>query len=185
MTVPRELGLRRSEEGPILVQRPVREMDALTSQLGERRQIGTAAANSWLAEIARPDGLGELFAEFRPGHARRFGLRLRHGDSAETTITCDAESGHVSLDRTRSGATEFSPLFAGVHTAPLSVRGGRVQLRVLCDNSSVEAFVNDGEVVLTDLMFPPSSRLTFEVFGDSPDLVLDSISVSALRSVWP
>jgi sucrose-6-phosphate hydrolase SacC (GH32 family) len=57
-------------------------------------------------------------------------------------------------------------------------------LEVLCDASSVEVFANDGEIVMTDLIFPRDKRLTFEVFGDSADLRLESIEVWSIDSIW-
>jgi sucrose-6-phosphate hydrolase SacC (GH32 family) len=45
------------------------------------------------------------------------------------------------------------PSFAAAHEAPYDARG-RLQLRVVLDGSSVEVFVGDGRVTITDLIFP-------------------------------
>ena len=53
-----------------------------------------------------------------------------------------------------------------MHTAPLPPGDGPVRLEVVVDESSVEVFVGDGEVVLTDLVFPGPDSTGIEVFAE-------------------
>ena len=184
MTVPRELTLRPTPDGLRLFQEPARELRSLRTDCHSLRHVTGPAATEWLATLERADGLAGLGLEFVPGGARRFGVRVLHGELDETAITCDLAAGEIALDRTRSGVTGFAPGFPGEHRGPLGLRNGRIRLQVLCDASSVEVFANDGEIVLTDLVFPHERRLRFEVFGDSPDLGLASVEVWSIESVW-
>jgi fructan beta-fructosidase len=185
MTVPRELTLRRTADGLRLCQRPVREIRFLSTDGQQRRSLTGETATEWLANLTRADGQAGLAVDFVPGEARRFGVRVRHGESEETTVTCDIAAGELALDRSRSGVCGFAPDFAGVHRAPIGLRDGHLRLEFLCDASSVEVFANDGEIVITDVIFPQDMRLTFEVFGDSADLRLESIEVWSIDSIWP
>jgi sucrose-6-phosphate hydrolase SacC (GH32 family) len=60
----------------------------------------------------------------------------------------------LSCDRTRCGDTSFSEHFPAVTVAPVHKK--LTSIRVFIDNSSVEVFGNNGEVVQTNLVFPKS-----------------------------
>ena len=96
--------------------------------------------------------------EVEPRDAHRVGVQVRTGSGSgsghRTTVWVEPGSGTVGLDRRTSGETGFHEGFAGEHTAPLVLDGGPVRLEVVVDESSVEVFVGDGEVALTDLVFP-------------------------------
>lgn len=184
MTVPREVTLRPTPGGLRMVQKPARELRSLRAGRHGKRHLTTTAANAWLAGRSVADGLAELRVEFQPGPAERFGLRLRHGSAEQTTIACDLADAELTLDRSRSSVTDIHVAFPGVHRAPLRLRDGRLRLQVLGDTSSVEVFVNDGETVLSELVFPRSPELSFEVFADDDALRLNSVELWRLKSVW-
>ena len=92
----------------------------------------------------------------------------------------DLRAGTVGIDRTRSGAVDFHADFAAVHTAPLPAPrsdDGVVRLEVVVDESSVEVFVGDGEVVLTDLVFPGAASDGLAVFAEGGTAVLRRLVV--------
>ena len=185
MTVPRELSLRRTSAGLRLVQRPIAETATLRGDRRSRTGMTAAEATEWLAGLALAGGLAELIVQLRPGAARQFGVRLRHGDSDATTITCDLPDAAISIERGAPGLPGLAPFdaaFAGTHKAPLRPEGGSVTLHFLCDASSVEVFVDGGETVLTDILLPHESGLTFEIFADSDGLTVEAIELWPLKS---
>ncbi len=99
----------------------------------------------------RGDSL-DLEAEIDPGDAGEVALVLRRSadGTQRTRVVLDRASGTLAIDREKAGAGD-----GGVHAAPLPL-GDRetLRLRVLVDRSSVEVFVQDGSVVLTDRVFP-------------------------------
>jgi sucrose-6-phosphate hydrolase SacC (GH32 family) len=98
------------------------------------------------------------------------------GEGQETVVGYDVARHEMFVDRTRSGNTGFHRDFPGRHVAPLEVRaGGRVKLHVLVDRYSVEVFGNDGESVVTDLIFPNGKSRGVQVYcdGDGADYGLD------------
>lgn len=150
-SVPRELGLKRTSAGLRLTQRPVRE----------------------LARIRRGDAVSPLGfhsqtfeAEFDlvPGAA----IEVLKGAKEQTVVGVDA-AGNVFVDRTQSGNTSFHPAFSARHVAP-STPAGRV--RVLVDRSSVEVFAGDGEVVISDRVFPSEGSDGIGISGDVRNLKL-------------
>jgi fructan beta-fructosidase len=184
MTVPRELTLRATLDGFRLAQRPVRELMRLRTAHRSARDVTVSRANMLLSspEIAGP--LLEVAAEFNAKDAAQFGLEVRRGASERTRLSCDLAVGRLSLDRTCSGATRFHPAFAGVHVAPLRLTSGRARLHVLCDTSSVEVFANDGESVITDLIFPASESTGWAFFSDNLRARLRAVDIWRLGSAW-
>jgi levanase len=99
-----------------------------------------------------------LDATFAPGTASQFGLNVHTGGGQLTQIGYDTTTHEVYVDRAKSGDVSFDPTFASVQRAPFPLAGGTVRLHVLVDTSSVEVFTDQGQVVLTDQIFPsPSS----------------------------
>ncbi len=184
MTVPRQLELRQTPAGFRLLQRPVRELAKLRIGGDSLRRANLAAANAWLVKQSVPSGLAEL--DLRLDGVPRSGaiaLVCRHGSTGETRVEADFKAGTLRIDRSRSGRSDFSPAFAAVHTAPLRILNGKLELRLLLDTSSVEVFAQGGESVLTDLMLPDSPELTLSLAetGDLANVRVDSLSLWPLK----
>ena len=185
MTVPRELRLRETPAGLRLVQEPVHELTRLRDL---RRHLGRTPlprAASWLQSLEIPTGMAEVDIEWASVPSEgALTLVLNHGTTGETRIRADLGAGMLEVDRTRSGRADFSPVFSGVHRAPLRIADGRLMLRVLVDVSSVEVFAQGGETVLTDLVLPesPGLRLSLEADGAATGARIQSISLWPLRS---
>ncbi len=81
-------------------------------------------------------------------------IRLTNAEGDEFVIAYDPKAMTLSCDRTRCGDTSFSEHFPSVTMAPVHKK--LTSIRVFIDKSSVEVFGNDGEVVLTNLVFPAS-----------------------------
>ena len=85
-------------------------------------------------------------------------------------VTISKEMGLVSVDRSAAGKADFHEDFAAVHSAPMSWKAK--SLRIFLDASSVELFVNEGELVMTSLLFPTSPWKTIEFQKGIEDGVL-------------
>lgn len=70
------------------------------------------------------------------------------------------------FDRSASGKTDFHPGFGEVHQ--MGLEGIKIQsLRIFIDQSSIEIFINGGESVMTELVFPndPYTHLMLDGFA--------------------
>jgi levanase len=182
MSVPREVDLRTVDGRVQLVQRPVASVDTLrTGQ--PHTESGSVTGERTLAK--RGDVV-DIRATFRPGTAARTGLKvLTSANGDETAIGYDATTGSVFVDRTKSGAAAAElPGFAGVHSAPVTLRDGRVNLRILVDRSLVEVFAQGGERVIADQVYPTPGADGIKVFADGGTSTLESLDISELRSTW-
>ncbi len=126
----------------------------------------------------------QIDATLAGGSASNYGLKVRTGNGQETVIGYDRANSQLYIDRTRSGNVNLDPSFPGVHAAPLSTVDGVVHLRVLVDWSSVEVFGQDGQVLLTDQIFPDPSSIGIAAFADGGTATLRSLTVDQMRSAW-
>lgn len=176
MTLPRRLTLRPRADELRLVQRPVATELPLTPLLDTKRVEG---------RIILPFDLSaaRIVVEFDGGTAERVGLDVRLGGDEFTRISVDLASTTVRLDRTHSGTSELPDGFATVHSAPLpdwAREQQRVRLDVYVDIASVEVFAADGEVVLTDQIFPSPGSTNIAVFAEGGTAGTTTLAVSPL-----
>lgn len=184
MSVPRTLSLIKTPDGLRLRQRPVRELQ----QLRGPRQLfaggSVPAANTWLKQHSPAAGPYELRVTFNPAGDATQGIKLFEGTSEETVLRIDRAAKQLTLDRTRSGNVAFHSKFSLVQTAPLTAVGKPISLHLLVDASSIEVFVNDGEQVLTSLVFPSAGSRGIELFGPPRDASVFHLEVWPLESCW-
>ncbi len=189
MTVPRSLALKRvafnSEEPAViaLVQQPVRELKALRQS---KRLLPTVSA--WPpTRLTEPGDIADLClaleVQIKPAEGRSAGLRIRTGDDEYTEIGYDRFDAAVYVDRTKSGNVGFHAAFPGRHLAPARVIDGKVRLQILVDRSSVEVFINDGEAVITDRIFPSGRQPILEAFTAAANGEI-STTLFEMRSVY-
>ena len=170
MTLARRLALRPRDGELRLVQRPVVRASEVAYEVREQALAGTLT----LPVAARSF---RVVAEVDPGTARAFGLHLRVGPGERTTVRVDVDTRTVGVDRRSSGTTEVHPSFAAVHTAALPDSEGPVHLEVVVDVASVEVFAADGEVVLTDQVFPAPSSTGMAVYAEDGEAPVRRLAV--------
>jgi fructan beta-fructosidase len=183
-SLPRELGLAESPDGIRLTQKPIAE----TRTLRDRRFLNLSNVSVPMAMQAihlanvRGDTL-ELQVELAPRDAKEIGFRLRKGGAEETVLGITPENKQVFVDRTRSGQVSFAPEFPGCYKASV-LRSSLVKLHIFIDRSSLEVFVNEGEAVLTDRIYPSPASDGIELYSDAGKGRVLSLSIWKLRSVW-
>ena len=85
------------------------------------------------------------------------------------------------MDRTRSGRTDFHRAFSSRHEAPLRLIDGRGALRLLLDTSSLEVFAQNGETVLTELIFPTAGPRDLSLTNDGEAPRVGTITIHAIK----
>ncbi len=152
MTIPRKLELFDVDGTLLLKSTPVKEMELLRKDsysISDKTSLLPSQAVEIQAEveddfsILLSNELGEKLAIFKIG-------------------------GLVTVDRSLSGKNEFHPDFAASHSAPMSWEASEIQ--IFLDASSVEVFVNQGELVMTSLVFPTVPFKTIEIMDGAEEL---------------
>ena len=88
---------------------------------------------------------------------------LKNAKGEQVVMVYDAEKQEFSMDRTKSGITDFSEAFPCTTTAP--VYGTIHQLRIFIDKCSIEVFDADGKMAMTNLVFPSEPYNSIKVKG--------------------
>ncbi|NQD87884.1 glycosyl hydrolase family 32, partial [Paenarthrobacter sp. CM16] len=127
----------------------------------------------------------QIDAEFSPGTASAFGLKVLGNDSEGTKVGYTTASGRAFIDRTNSGNEDFHPSFASIDDVPVQLVNGRLRLRLYVDRASVEVFAQDGLVTLTDQVFPAAGANSLSLFSEGGAARLESLTVTPLvRAMW-
>jgi levanase len=182
MTVPRVLSLRSVDGTLQLVQQPVSQLDDLMS--GPIADLGNVPVPAGSTPLPAQGEALAVDAVLDAGNATRFGLAVRTGDGQATLIGYDRDNGVLYIDRSQSGDVSFDPSFTGLQQAPLALPSGQLRLKILIDWSSVEVFAQDGQLLLTDQIFPDPSSTGLAAYAVGGNAVLRSLTVYRMGSAW-
>ncbi len=181
-SVARELGLRTIHGAVRLTQQPV----AAFTQL---RRTCLLALTEWVipagTTVLAPVGGAPLDMELllTPGNAGQVGVHVHAGAAERTVIAYDCALGQLRIDRRASGDVSFSPLFAGVHGAPVALVDGALRLRIVVDTASVTVFAGAGEVVLSSQVFPGTGSAGVALFADAGGATVRHLQLWQLASI--
>jgi sucrose-6-phosphate hydrolase SacC (GH32 family) len=162
MSLPRELRLVSTPDGPRLASLPVKELESLRAKshrLGSMN-LQPDSANP-LAKVKAE--LVELRAEFEPGAAEIiFTIR-------GATITYDAQKQELDVNGFR---------------VPAPLRGNRQRLTVYCDRTTLEIFASDGLVGVPVAFRPKADDFGLGVQVKRGAVKFQSLEVHELKSAW-
>ena len=168
-SVPRDLSLIRKGSEVILKSTPSPEMEALRGR-PVKYKLGTAPVDLFKS----PQRAYELVIRFTLPKKKGAAIVLSNALGEQVVFTYEAETQTFSMDRRGSGNVQFSEAFASVTTAPARV-GGKMELRLLVDSASIEAFGED--FCMTNLVFPSSPYNTLKLSGNlKADVILYPIA---------
>ena len=144
MTLPRELKLEKQGACYILTAAPVQELESIVHSF-TRLDAATITGTNMipLGDLDASQYDMELTFRIGPGEdtdpASQFGLVLENDLGQQLLAGYDLENQEVFIDRSRSGAVDFSGDFPGKHTAPYALtEDGIIRFRALVDHSSIE-----------------------------------------------
>lgn len=181
MTLPRELSLEATKNGIRLFQKPVAEVSKIRRKTESRAYITVESGSS--VSVPLTSSLMEINIEFEKISSNQFGFIIEHSEKEKTVIGYDVAKEMIFIDRTESGENSFSISFPTVQKAPLKITNNQLKLQLFMDTSSIELFVNDGEVAVTSLLFPKGSREIVLFSNEGTTNVVD-LKLTELDSIW-
>jgi sucrose-6-phosphate hydrolase SacC (GH32 family) len=163
MTIPMELKLTATPEGPRLTWTPVKELASLRART---RRFGPMtlqpdAANP-LADTKAE--LVELRAEFEPGEASEVAFTVRGA-----AIVYDGKKQELAVNN---------------HRAPAPLRGGKQRLTIFCDRTGLEVFASDGLTYVPLPFQPKPDDLALGVQAKGGSVRVSALEVHELSSAW-
>ena len=182
MSIPRELSLVEMDGEIRLKQEPVNELNQLrdTANMVEIKNQKISTENV-LKDLEAE--MFEIEAEFNltDATATDLGFVVRKGESEETNISYNIKDKKLSVDRTKSGETDFDENFPAIQHTDLNVLDGILTIKLLVDRSSVEVFAEEGTAVFTNQIFPNDSSRKIELFSKGGEVTLNSLSFYPLK----
>lgn len=177
-TLPRDLGLFRAPDGEIyLSSTPSPEVESLR---GAKKSFGRATINSRGKVYPIPE-LCELVIDYDATDCDSLSFILTNAAGEEFVMSVDPEAKTFTMDRTRSGLTDFSAHFPSVTPAPLFRESAKGTLRIFVDKCSVEAFDSEGRFAMTDLVFPTTPYTTLKVVATGGKARLGKVEIYSLE----
>ncbi|MEM6526169.1 MAG: GH32 C-terminal domain-containing protein [Bacteroidota bacterium] len=105
-----------------------------------------------------------------------FKVTLANDLAEEVVLTLINDT--LTFDRSQSGRTDFDPSFPGIHRA--GVEDMEVaDVKIFVDLSSIEVFVNNGELVMTKIVFPSTPYQSILFDGG-----ITASTIQPIKSVW-
>ncbi len=161
-TTPRELTIVNNGNHLILSSYPVKEMSSLKGKFLEKPNL-LVDKEATITELLKDnDGSYEIEMTIKPGNAKVLDFSLNNSKNETLKFNFDNTTGFISIDRKKSGLTNFNDRFAMGMNAPL-IKKDAYRIRLLVDKASAELFINEGEITMTTLFFPtePMNQLNF------------------------
>ncbi|WP_175727306.1 glycoside hydrolase family 32 protein [Burkholderia ambifaria] len=183
MTLPREFALKTMGGEPTLFVTPAAAFDAWADGRPAVHEGDLSVESATRALSAATRGVVQrITVTIEPRRAARAGVIVRgSADGAiGTRIVYDTAKRTLTLDRSRSGSTDFAGNFSREHIVDLPLENGRLQLEIVVDRGSVEVFANGGRVALTDLIFPPREADRVAVFAEHGSATFSGLTVTQL-----
>ena len=168
-TLPREISLFRAPNGEVYAaSTPSPEVAALRGSVAQRLDKASIGKNARTLRLpSANDGVCEILLTIDAAKAESTEVVLSNAKNEKVVIAYNPKDHTLSFDRTKSGIVDFSENFPAVTTTPTHENKGKITLRLFIDRSSIEVFGNDGECVMTNLVFPtvPYSTLSISAKG--------------------
>jgi sucrose-6-phosphate hydrolase SacC (GH32 family) len=161
MTIPCQLTLRTTPDGPRMFKYPVKEIGSLYGSL-----------HDWTTEQITPatdlrvDLTGDLFD-----------INVEIMPDPSTTFTMNIRGTPVEYDAAKKTLTSGK-------SAPLEPKAGRIKLRILVDRTSIEVFGNDGIVAISRCFLPKPEDQAITLKCEKGACRVLSMKVYEMKSVW-
>ncbi|HJQ78521.1 MAG TPA: glycoside hydrolase family 32 protein [Lacipirellulaceae bacterium] len=163
MTIPLELGLTQTDEGPRMTYTPARELEVLRAKTHRFDPMSLRPGDENPLDEIRAE-LVEVRVEFEPIDATEVVFNIR-----DVMVIYHPKEQELSV--------------AG-HRAPAPLRNGKQRLTIFCDRTGGEVFASDGlcYVPMPFNMNPENRRIFCETRGGV--VKVNSLEVHGLRPAW-
>ncbi|WP_372776714.1 GH32 C-terminal domain-containing protein [Mangrovibacterium sp.] len=185
-SIPREIELISTEQGYKIRQQPIPELQKLRkNEVNFSNKAVDGTVN--LTEFTPAKNTYEIEASFEitPGSNQRIGFNLCTYGTQKLVVGFDEKSSNVFVDRRTCGYVTFDADFPKIVSAPVKLTSNEIKFHIFVDQLSAEVFVNDGDVVLTTLIFPnPNFQKGIQVFAERSPTTVKTFSAWELKSIW-
>lgn len=182
MTLPRELGLAHNGKHLVMTSNPVEEIKDLRDETITVSDIDITSDYTIEKLLKSNNGAYEIEMDIEvSSNPKSFSFKLLNREKEELNFIFDLSNESLLVDRSKSGSINFSDRFATSSSKAPLVKKEIYKIRLFMDNASSELFVNNGEVVQTNIIFPkePYNTMTFNCDGGA--IKVKNIKIHTLK----
>ena len=186
-SIPRVMALKETEIGLQVIQKPIPQLKKLRESYFETKGL-IVEGNIVFNGLQPVRNSYEIKAEFTKQSAAEFGINLLVGEGRKLVLSYNPLTSTITLDRTNCtdfvSDKEFNRYFSTKMNAPIKLNDDILSLHLFIDQSSIEVFTNDGEIVLSALTFPSEKQLGIEFFSKGGSTEISELNMWELKSIW-
>ena len=182
MTIARELTLHTTPDGYKMRSHPVEELSSIE---GESIALEKGIYKEQTTISNDPEhNLYKLDLSFEKPANGSLAVRFSNTKGEFVEVGYLTENKQYYINRSASGIDSFSEHFAGIHLGEASYDHETIDMLIYLDLASVELFADEGQCVMTDIMFPSEPYSIIEIIGEDEEINLINGSLTKLNSIW-
>ena len=185
MTIPRELSLINTDHGLRLASQIVSEIKSLRAGEEMLHTNVMGAVDTISGKISLPKSGLEINLDIeRDNELNDFELEFSNPKGEQVLIGLDGRLNQIYLDRDKSGEVDFSRQFGGRHIGIRQAKNKNLDLILLLDLSSLELFMDDGTLVMTEVFFPSDRYTQLIIRSRTRGIRVKSVQLNRVKSIW-
>jgi fructan beta-fructosidase len=178
MSIPRELSLKDDGERIKLIQKPVKELQNLRAEIYSAENIELKGSK----KIESAEQSYEITAEIDFNQAEEVVFALHKNGKQESLLRLNRKGNKITVDLSNSGNTDFDETFLLEKEIDYNFKE-EAAVNIFADRSSLEFFLDGGEVSITNLVFPEESAEEIEI-RTKGTAKINKLEVYKLNSIW-
>ncbi len=182
-TLPREVELFKGDDNQIYASsKPAKELLALRDKLTINAKRANINKNSRAYNLpASNGGVCEILFDINARKSKVVEIELKNKEEEKVVMKYDVTAHTLSFDRRKSGSVDFSQDFPTVTVAPTFETNNKISLRIFIDKSSIEVFGNDGQFVMTNLVFPTSPYSKLSISSQGGNAKIENLRIFSIK----
>jgi fructan beta-fructosidase len=188
MTLPREIRLVNDGNHLSIRTLLVKEFDGLKNsliKLNDKLITGELEINTHGLNL----NSCEIDLVFKPqegslnGHTTSFGVMLENDVSEELKLGYNMLSKQIFINRSKTSSEFKDTNYLSEDIAPY-IFNEEIKMKIILDASSVEVFVDDGKLTMTNVLFPEESYNKLSFFSSLGSVELKAAEFFNVKSIW-
>ncbi len=182
MTIARELRLEKNDNSYLITSVPAKELKNYRGISYQEENIKIEGETK-LIDSSRIDlASAEIRFNISDLKDTNYKFRLSNSQGDELVFGYNHSKKEFYLDRSAAGQTDFSEDFANkMSTAPRISKSEDLSGIIILDKTSIELFFDEGETVITEILFPNFPWEQLSVIAEDGEFTLDNVEAYQLN----
>ncbi|WP_299109250.1 glycoside hydrolase family 32 protein [uncultured Winogradskyella sp.] len=182
MTIARELKLKSNKDKFILHSLPVDELNSYSNKTIKKDKIESSDIKKLLNDSDLDMAKLNLEFELNDLKEETYNISFYNKEGDTLIIGLNNLDNKFFINRQKSGKVDFSEKFAP-NTSTVSMQKGMKSLKfqILLDKTSIEIFLNDGEIVMTELFFPNYPLELFSITSKDKTFKIENLQIQEFK----